>query len=170
EEDEEEELTHDGDDGGEAITVCEYAKGSYRGATWSSDGDRIAFVSGGKIIESPAGGGTPVALFDGYDPQDPVGGIWWPHFLPDTAGPEALVFPAGNQAESKFWALNLETGEHHELRTSGAISAGKQARYSHSGHLIYQASINPETGLWAVPFDRQTLKTAGEAFRIEQTG
>ena len=161
---------------GEAVAICEYPKESYRGATWSPDGGRIIFSSIHRLLEVSASGGTPTVLFDTKDPaHEGVGGMWWPHFLPDTGGPEAIVVPAGDQAGGRFWVLNLESGESHPLgeqdtANSGAVTAGRQARYSRAGYLVYQAGLHPETGIWALPFDRRTLKATGPSVRIEGTG
>jgi len=154
--------------GGSPKAVCDMP-GEFWGASWSRDGEVIAFAAGSppRLYQDPASGGAPKLIplsaeSDGTPgaPREPV---YSPHFLPVEAGPRVLVYASGPQTEPVMMVLNTATGRRETL------GRGALPWYSSSGHLVYQ-----ETGLtyvlWAVPFSLSALRTTGRPFRVAENG
>ena len=89
----------------------------------------------------------------------------FPYFLPVTEGSRGLVYSFGpGSSDRKLGVLDIKTGERREL------VPGTAPVYSTSGHLVYQESFDPDSGLRAVPFSVETLTPIGEAFPIVEAG
>ncbi len=144
--------------GGPAITLCALPDGSLKGGAWSPEDDLIFFGSGGpsRLYEVPARGGEPTLLFE----PDEVG-ITSPHFLPAQAAARSIIFDLGAPSDRDIAVKNLETGEKQVL-VEGAYPV-----YSPSGHILYQTN-RYQSGLWALPFSIETLKSTGEPFPIAE--
>ena len=155
-------------DGGNPITLCELPSQSYPfiGASWSPDGNRIVFSSGLKLYEIAARGGEPKLLFEPEEAESNSNTAFAaPRFLPVTEGSLGLVYTFGpSPSDLKLGILDLKTGERREL------VAGTKPVYSASGHLVYQESFDPYSGLRALPFSLETLTATGEAFPIVEAG
>ena len=149
--------------GGPAITLCPLPGSIWEGGAWSLDGDSIVFSSGSGfpvLHEVPARGGEPKLLFE-PETSGKGPGNHQPHFLPLESGGRSIVYSVGGYTDREIVVKNLETGE-REVLADGAF-----ARYSPSGHILYQtAALSP--GLWALPFSLETLKPTGEAFPIAE--
>ena len=77
----------------------------------------------------------------------------WPHLLPGNKGVLFTIFETSGRPENaRIAVLDFETGALKIL-----IQGGSNARYSPTGHLVY----GTEGGLWAVPFDQDSLEVVG---------
>ena len=153
-------------DGGNPTTLCGllYQRGiAFAGGTWSPDGETIVFSSSLRLFKIAARGGEPQMLFGRGDGSRSDSRS--PHFLPSDGGPSALIYSAtAGDADRWVAVLNLETGERKEL------GPGFAAVYSAEGHLIHGHSNASQRGLWALPFDRESLSVTDEAFPIAGVG
>jgi Tol biopolymer transport system component/DNA-binding winged helix-turn-helix (wHTH) protein len=114
--------------GGTPVTLCAARAGA--GATWLRDGT-IVFGGGpgGSLARVSQDGGEPVVL------ARPAAGsrelaYGWPDALPDES---ALVYTVRSLAGSRIGLLDLETGATRVLIAPGAF-----ARYSPTGHLVFE--------------------------------
>jgi serine/threonine-protein kinase len=151
-------------DGGDPVVLCPLprlidrrAAFGFIGASFSPDGDRIAFSFGGELWEVSALGGEPKLLFE----PAPNADYLWPQFLPTSDDRQLLIFSM--REDRGAWrteAMDLQTSERHEV---GPFSF---AVYAPSGHLVH----NTATGLGATPFSIETLSAVGETFPLETSG
>jgi Tol biopolymer transport system component len=142
--------------GGASVPIAETQ--SPRGVSWERP-DRILYVpnlTGGVWSVGPEGG-DPVQVTR-PDAARKVISHRFPHMLPD--GKHFLLTAKTSTLHSFDDALimvaSLETGETRTL-----LQGGMDARY-HDGHLIY----GRDGGLFAVPFDLESMKTSGTPFPI----
>jgi serine/threonine protein kinase/Tol biopolymer transport system component len=155
-------------DGGSPLKLCELPTKNpveyFMGGTWSPDGERIVFSSGGRLYEVAARGGQPQVLFDSGDDPRPYSS--YPHFLPPGQGPAALVYTTGitDWGNQNFSVLNLESGERWDL------GPGRQPVFTVSGYLVHGSSASNDSGLWALPFSLATLEPTGDDFPISVGG
>ncbi len=118
--------------GGSPLKLCELPTKNpvefFRGGTWSPDGERIVFASGGRLYEVAARGGQPQLLFDPGD--DPLPYSSYPRFLPPGQGPTALAYTTGidDWGEHNLSVLNLENGQRRDL------GPGRQPVFAASGY------------------------------------
>jgi serine/threonine-protein kinase len=139
--------------GGPAVAVAMLDVNVPLGATWAPD-DTIIFATGnapsGLQRVSASGGPTTVLKAPDRAPDE-----WyiWPEMLP---GGRAVLFtirPTGSGNDATQVAVqDLQTGTRTIL-----VRGGSHAHYVPSGHLVYAAA----GALRAVPFDLESLKTAG---------
>ena len=153
--------------GGKPITLCDLppqAARSFRGGSWSPDGEQIVYSAFFGVFQVPSRGGTPKLLFEREGAESNMNFLF-PRFLPVTAGSQGLVYTfRTSPSDSKLGILDLRTGERREL------VPGTAPAYSASGHLVYQDSFGPGSGLRALPFSLETLTATGEAFPIVEAG
>jgi len=126
------------------------------GASWGSE-DTIIFGTGepnaGRSIFSISStGGTREPLLT----PDAERGYTWPEVLPARDALLYVVRPgnggAGPAREGTIAVLDLETGESRTL-----IENALRPRYAPTGHIVFVRT----SGLWAVPFDIESLTTTG---------
>ena len=148
-------------EGGSAVTLAAY-QDEYRSGSWSPDGRSIVFSAGipPRLLEVSDQGGEPKLLFD-PEITERGRGNWFPSFLPDDAGAQAIVFSVGTVNDQEIAVKNLETGEFTVL------AVGACPVYSRTGHIVYQTNAH-EGGLWALPFSIEKLRAAGEPFRVAE--
>jgi len=130
---------------------------SFRGVSWTPDGERIVFSAAvRRLWEIPARGGEVDRFFE------PGLRVYAPHFLPAGGGPNAMLFQSTQDDQTaQILVLNLETNEHTEL------ALGSNPVYSPQGYVVYGPSGGgDEVGLFALPFSRETLKATGDPFPI----
>ena len=143
-------------------TISDLSFDFNNGATWGSDGT-IVFANASGFFEVSAQGGEPQPLLetDGTKPD-----AWFsPLFLKD-GRLLCVTFLDGNSqiirvSEGKAQTLlEIPQGRVHSLS------------YSPTGHLVYQKSQSyfRGGGIWAVPFDLETLEATGAPFLVEQAG
>ena len=162
--------------GGEPITLCDLRQAAtssgrsgihsdrFRGGSWSPDGEQIVYSAFFGVFQVPSRGGTPKLLFEREGAESNMNFLF-ARFLPVTAGSQGLVYTfRTSPSDSKLGILDLRTGERREL------VPGTAPAYSASGHLVYQDSFGPGSGLRALPFSLETLTATGEAFPIVEAG
>ena len=159
--------------GGLAVRLCELPGDLFLGGAWSPDGEVIVFSSSGdgtgfpSLHQVPARGGASGLLISREEPEQspggPTGAMWSPRFLPSESGARILLFTFGTLTERTMMVQDLKTGR-REL-----LGPGHLPLYASSGHIVYQQAPGIQD-LWALPFSRSTLKAAGEAFPIAQSG
>jgi serine/threonine-protein kinase len=133
------------------------------GASWLAD-DQIVFATTNPslgILRVAASGGRPEPLTRPGPGEHHV----MPEWLPGGRGLLFTVLPAdGRDAPPRIAALDIQSGAVHTLM------AGSHPRYATSKHLIFLL----ENDLFAVRFDEQRLRVAGEPATvlpgIEATG
>ena len=150
-------------EGGSAVTVAAPPESGRRlfGVAWSVDAQRIFFgVFGGLGIYSvPSGGGEAALLLNSSG--EPIQGFF-PSVLPVKQS-DALVLTGGTSyADTVLRLFDDRSGTIREL------GPGNNARYSKSGHLVYQEQ--GASSLWAMPFSLEDLQPTGEAFRVAEIG
>jgi serine/threonine-protein kinase len=140
--------------GGTPLTLCP-ADGTPGGATWGADGTivfQLYFQGLSRVSEA---GGVP-ELITSPEGEEGVAGHSTPTFLP---GDQAVLFVAyGSERNSWVELLVLETGEQRRLLD------GFNAQYVSTGHMVF----GREDGLWAVPFDLDSLDVTGQPFPVLQ--
>lgn len=144
--------------GGEPVTLCDAPIG--RGGTWTPD-DSIIFSpnsSSGLTRVSAAGG--PPQPFTRLDSSKGERSHRWPQVLP---GGKAVVYTLGDTSglafESVVAVATLKTGDVKILPIRGAY-----ARYLGGGYLLFER----REGLFAVPFDLETMTVSGSPFPVLQ--
>lgn len=153
--------------GGDPTTLCSLqgsGPNSFHGGTWSPDGERIVFSSAGGLYETRARGGEPKLLFEPGD--GPRTTALSPHFLPDRAKSQRLVYAAARPGllDQMLTIVDLETGERREL------VPGSLPFYSSDGYLFHGSSNLREPGLRALPLSLDTFEPTGQSFPVEETG
>jgi len=143
--------------GGPAVTIAENTVSGP--GSWDS-GDMIVFgssSSGFELYRVTAGGGEPESLavpdFDNGE-----SGYSFPEILP---GGEAVLFTIFGRDGWQIAVLSLESGEQKVL-----LEGGRQARYAHTGHLVYESGGSG--ALMAVPFDPERLEVTGDPAPLVQ--
>ncbi len=152
--------------GGPAQTLMDVAGafGGIRGADWAAD-DTIVFGSsrpGGPLMQIPAAGGEPTALFTPEDRRRSA----QPQVIVER---DAVIFSlsGGPQDTSELQVLYRETGARRTL-----VSNASAGRVLSTGHLVFVRS----GALWAVPIDRTRLEIVGtptpvvEGVRVDVSG
>ncbi len=147
-------------EGGPTFRLCSF-NGDYYGGTWSPDGQSIAFsasINGPEgILEVPALGGEAELLFNRLVTEKGPANTE-PHYLPQEAGAQSLLFGVMGSAGIPDIALhNFETGK------SVILAEGWGPVYSPSGHILYRVE---DDGLWALPFSLDSLRVTGEPFPV----
>jgi serine/threonine-protein kinase len=138
--------------GGTPVNLAELLGGG-RGGSWGDDGT-IVFSPGSRtgLTRVHAGGGA-TETFTVLNLDKGESSHRWPQFLPGSKWVIFSVIPSeGTEADYQIAAQSLETGERRVL-----IQGGVDARYVHSGHLVYANQGN----LFAVPFDSAKLQITG---------
>jgi serine/threonine-protein kinase len=142
-------------DGGVPVTLCDAPA---RAGHWGNDG-RIYFTAASAgIVAVSEDGGEPEVL----SLPVPARGEKtrrFPHALPDGRG---VLFTLANTKmesydEAAIALLDLETGEHRVL-----LEGGTKPSYLPTGHILYGRA----GGLYAVPFDLESLEVAGAPFLV----
>jgi Tol biopolymer transport system component len=137
--------------GGPAVMLCDAAND--RGGSWGEDGtivfepDNLAPLS-----KVSAAGGTPQPLVT-LDTQAGEATQRWPEAL---TGGKAVLFTSnssGDYERADIVAYSMTSGQRRTV-----VHGGFYARYLPSGHLVYMH----EGTLFAVPFDLEHLKVAGQ--------
>jgi serine/threonine-protein kinase len=143
--------------GGTPVTVGDAL--APRGATWTAD-DAIIFAPGNDtgLMRVSAGGGTPQP-FTKLDSSKNETTHRWPQALP---GGKAVVYASSGTPNGfdnyAIAVANLKSDEVKILPLRGAYP-----RYI-PGYMVFQRL----EGLFAAPFDLQTLKTMGSPFPVLQ--
>ena len=145
--------------GGNPVTLCD-ALGPFGSGTWTPDGSIIfapSQTSG--LSRISAAGGTPQP-FTKLDSSKGERAHLWPQVLPDG---KTVLYSCGSTDGLKWdWSIvaaTMKTGEVKRLRIQGW-----SPRYSLGGYLTFRRS----EGLFAVPFDPQSLKVTGSPFPVLQ--
>ena len=154
--------------GGEPMTLCDLPRSGapFLRGSWSPDGEQIVYSASFQLFQVPSRGGTPKLLFEREEAESNSNTAFiFPYFLPVTEGSRGLVYSFGpGSSDRKLGILDLKTGERREL------VPGTAPVYSASGHLVYQAGFDPDSGLRALPFSLETLTPTGEALPIVEAG
>jgi eukaryotic-like serine/threonine-protein kinase len=137
--------------GGPPFTICDLPPGRGWGASWAED-DTIFFATLAGISKVSAAGGAPVTV------TKPDGKLHLlPQALPGGNGLVITEITSQDHSNSQWEKSNLVL---HSLENGSQrviVSAGADARYLGTGHLLYM-----RTGtLMAVPFDARSLQVSG---------
>ena len=150
--------------GGPPITIGDLTASHLTGATWGSDGTIVFAAEWSGLFKVSAQGGGEAQLLletDGTQPED------WasPLFLKDGR----LICVIWKDGNSQITHISQETKQ-----TLFEVSQGRvhSLSYSPTGHLLYQKSQAwmYGGGIWAVPFDLETLEATGDPFLVEPEG
>jgi len=108
------------------------------------------------LFRVSADGGTPrrVTKVEGVATGE------WSHGQPSSIpGTNGVLFTVSmNNSEREIGLLDLESETHRRI-----IENAYNARYAISGHVVFVRN----GGLWAVPFDTQTMQVTGDAELVE---
>ena len=146
--------------GGSVISLCPITDYRFFGASWRPDGSAVVFSHGvpPRVFEVSDQGGEPELLFE-PEITETGPGNFFPLYLPGKR--RVILFSVGTVSNREVVVRDLETGDFTVL-VSGAYPI-----YSSTGHILYQTNVK-EGGLWALPFAIETLKPAGNPFRIAE--
>jgi Tol biopolymer transport system component/DNA-binding SARP family transcriptional activator len=153
-------------DGGPAVAVSAALPGSHRRPSWSPDGARIAFQSGGTLYVVDALGGTPRLL---VRPSREGRWVAYPAWSPD-----------GKQiGYAENWAIYAQPADGGTPRLLAAQPAAHSLTWSPDGRWIAFVSGNPVFAYGEVPWGNATSlgnmapsalwivpATGGEAIRV----
>jgi serine/threonine-protein kinase len=140
--------------GGTVAKVCELAASPW-GLTWTESGEILVGSEVAGLWHVPASGGIPEPLTTLASGET---GHGYPTVLPDSRG---LLFSVGRSADVQVALLPRGAKEHRVL------FEGVGAAYVSSGHLVFGRTRS--AGLFAVPFDLDTLEVQGQPFQLEDT-
>jgi len=132
--------------GGAPVTLCQ--AGAPYGASWGADDTILIGQGSAGILRVSANGGTPEILIS-VDADERAHG---PQMLPDGKTVLFTLSTTGVWDESQIVAESIETGERRVL-----LEGGRDARYVHTGHLLYAVADT----LLAAPFDVTQLAVTG---------
>ena len=137
--------------GGRSTTICTVPGGGLRGATWGENGTIILGSYRTGLFRVEETGGEPTALTTPDTEGQTV--HRWPEFLP---GNKAVLCNSGSGFEWQIAVFDLGTAKLEPLGLSGG-----NPHYAPTGHIVYG-----EEGLWAAPFDLDSLELTGESVRV----
>jgi serine/threonine-protein kinase len=153
--------------GGRPESVCDVDFSPLDGAAWGDDGNMILAPDSGPMQIVSAQGGDPQVLFPlGTGETD----YHTPCVLP---GGRGIVFTTHSQegrdtievlSEGRRKVLLKIPDARLEYATWSATAPSKN-----QGHLVYHR-LNTNPGIWAVPFDLQSLELTGDPFLVDANG
>ena len=127
-----------------------------RGGWWADDGF-IYYAPGNTsgIMKVASGGGTPVAVTM-LDREKGEVSHRWPQVLPGSRAMLVTVWTGPARDNKTVQVVRFDSGARETVATGGDTG-----RYVKSGHVLFGRL----DALMAVPFDVESLKTTGAAFR-----
>jgi serine/threonine-protein kinase len=139
-------------DGGPAVVLLDDVKASpWFEAEWRKD-DSLLFVTDGKLVRLPTGGGEPEDLLD-VDAEGETSVVLSAHSLPDG---NTILLGVGYLDEGglagRTELFTLDTRERRVL-----IRHGANASYQSTGHIVF----GEDRTLLAVPFNLDSLELTG---------
>jgi Tol biopolymer transport system component len=154
--------------GGAASKICDLGPGFFRGGAWSGDGRILySYYTGrntGHVYSVAARGGEPEIYLE---PSGELGELSFDEIslLPEGRG---LLYSGFTTKGNSH--IGLASGEQRVILIERDTSLFGPA-YSPSGHLLFESSEDGFLAdLWAVPFDLETLRTAGAGVLLETGG
>jgi serine/threonine-protein kinase len=137
-------------EGGSPVKLCDAPPSRSLKGYWGDDGNILAVLRSGMNLDRvPSAGGNPEPITQ----QQSQSTTWFQVF----PGSKAALLTVGSQDEIHI--LSFADG-----RTKRVLTGGRFARYSPSGHLLYQN----HAVLFAVPFDLEHLEVHGSAVPVVQ--
>jgi serine/threonine protein kinase/Tol biopolymer transport system component len=155
-----------GANGGLPTTIAEVPFAPSRGATWTRDNVIFYGILGGDLWRVPATGGA-ASMLTGPDALQREKEITrrFPYAVPNgktllyvTLPTSGTSFASGTDfSAAQIVGLDVRTGERKVLLTGGFFP-----QYAPGGHLVFAR----DDGLYAVPFDPESLRMRGEAVKV----
>ena len=144
--------------GGPPITIGDLPATFFLGATWGSDGTIVFAAESLGLFRVSALGGEAQLLLESD-------GIASPLFLKDGR----LICVIWKDGNSRITHVLEGTRQNLFEIPQGRVHS---LSYSPTGHLLYQKSQSwlLGGGIWAVPFDLETLQKTGDSFLVDQEG
>jgi Tol biopolymer transport system component len=137
---------------GQVIVIAEAPDG--RGGTWNSEGTIVfAPTIAGHLLRVSAGGGTPVAVTEGFNHR-------WPEFLPD--GRQFLFFSAEQPAGAYLSFLDRPREKATRLITTPTSVAYSPLPDQRTGYLFWIRGSTPV----AQPLDLVRAQLTGDAVPV----
>jgi len=133
-----------------------------RGLSWADD-DTLVYSPepADGLFRISANGGTPVQVSK-LDAAKNERTHRWPQVLPDG---KAVIFTVGtNDSPDSYERSNIEAAVFTTNERRVILQGASMARYVPSGHLVFARG----GGLYAVPFDAETLSTSGTPQLVQQ--
>ncbi len=142
--------------GGSAITLTDSARGVARGGTWLEDGT-IVFNHRWSLYRVAETGGQAELLLAG---ADTAGFTRLVLGIQSVRGDRGVLFTGCNSScgESETYVFDFAAGEARQL-----VEEASMAWHTSTGHLIY---VRRDGGVFAVPFDAQSLALTGAAVPV----
>jgi eukaryotic-like serine/threonine-protein kinase len=145
-------------DGGPTVVICKISPDGFRGADWGTS-DQIVYSASEGLMSVSAQGGTPRLVVSASKEE----AFDRPRFLPD--GRTLLYTATSRLATMASWSdARVMAASLDGVRPKLVMERAFDARYVHSGHLIYV--VGPS--LMAVRFDPKTASATGDARPVLQ--
>ena len=150
--------------GGSARTICALPPGrptgrKVGGIAWSSDSGTIVFSRyDAGVYEVPAGGGSPVLLWEEPHADDLI--------LFDTPQGRAVMYATlGDIGHT----LMVRTPDGRRREIARLETSWPELAYSPSGHILFRKDPLESPSIWALPVSPQTFDLQGQPFLVERT-
>ena len=145
-------------DGGPTVAICKISRDGFRGADWGTS-DQIVYSASEGLMSVSAQGGAPRLVVSA--PKEEA--FDRPRFLPD--GRTLLYSAVSRLTTASLWSdARVMAASLDGVSPKLVMERAFDARYVHSGHLIYGLGAS----LMAVRFDPKTASATGEARPVLQ--
>jgi serine/threonine protein kinase/Tol biopolymer transport system component len=148
--------------GGTPVPIVKL-QGSFKRASWSSDGETLVYCDSTGMYTVPAKGG-PVTRILGH-PH-----IEHPSFLDLPDGRRAFLYQAVDPGMQGHGIFVQVAGENRRRLLLVSSSTNPYPAYSPTGHIVYVDGRLDASAIWALPFSLATLAATGKPFPIAPHG
>ena len=145
-------------DGGPTVPICKISRDVFRGADWGTS-DQIVYSASEGLMSVSAQGGAPRLVVSASKEE----AFDRPRFLPD--GRTLLYSAVSRLTTASLWSdARVMAASLDGVSPKLVMERAFDARYVHSGHLIYGLGAS----LMAVRFDPKTASATGDARPVLQ--
>ncbi|MEO8595931.1 MAG: hypothetical protein ABI759_21600 [Candidatus Solibacter sp.] len=148
--------------GGDARLVTRLP-GSFKRASWSSDGRTILYCDSTGMYTVPAAGGSATRIVDHPHMEHPS-------FVDLPGGRHAYLYQALDSEHPDHAIYIQVAGENRRRLIRVSTSVNPYPAYSPTGHIVYVDGRRDETAIWALPFSLEKLQATGPPFLIARRG
>jgi serine/threonine protein kinase len=138
-------------------------EGSFKRASWSSDGETVVYCDSTGMYTVPTKSGPVTRIL--AHPH-----IEHPSFLDLPGGKHAFLYQAVEPGTRGHGLYVQVVGEERRRLLLVSQSSNPYPAYSPTGHIVYVDGIGQAAAIWALPFSLEKLEATGKPFLIVQQG